>query len=273
MIQKLTSNVKKSYNIYIQEQQEKFQKFPLQKELYKAAIYHLSNYGKLLRPSLMAILNEDLGGQYKDIKNYALSLELVHNYSLVHDDLPSMDNDDYRRGELTVHKKFNEAIAVLLGDYLLNESFITLTRSSDVNIHAVKYMAEKFCDMGMIGGQVIDMNPEYIDSVHKLIEMYEKKTAALFKSAFVVPAIVAGLDDTVLKDLEHLGHYFGIYFQIKDDISDKKEDQKNNKKTVFYFYDNDEVENLLEKYLYEINFILEKYNLTLTKNYIGALYE
>lgn len=245
--------------------------------LYEGLDYYFGTRGKMLRPALMLSVNEDLGGNFGEIENFAIALELIHNYSLIHDDLPSMDNDDYRRGQLTLHKKFDEATAILIGDHLLTKAFEYASSPNEfieasLQIKCINLLAKNANDFGMLGGQILDMNPTSLDSKKDILKMYEYKTSALFKTAFIVPGIIRKSDDVVLKSLEKLGKNFGILFQILDDISDREEDEKIGKITIFKFYKESEVEKYVEKLKSEIYNELDFLKLDSTTEFLKELY-
>ena len=192
--------------------------------IYEAMNYSLLSGGKRLRPVLFL-------GAYelfkKDINNalpIACIMEMIHTYSLIHDDLPSMDNDDYRRGKLSSHKKFGEATAILAGDALLNKAFeIGLEAASDGNINKIKALqiiALSSGTEGMIGGQILDMEGNIMSSLDDLKYMYSLKTGAIIKSSILAGAILGGANEEEIKALENYAENIGIAFQIQDDILD-----------------------------------------------------
>jgi len=199
-----------------------------QKTIYEAMRYSLMAGGKRLRPVLSLAVCDMLGGDMEEILPYACALEMIHTYSLIHDDLPAMDNDDYRRGRLTNHKVYGEAMAILAGDALLNYAFelmLAAAGSSGKNpagsIAAMRIIANSSGVSGMIGGQVIDMEsegktigPDLLDAMHSC------KTGAIIKAAVLAPAALCGADDSLLKHLEEYSGSIGVAFQVKDDILD-----------------------------------------------------
>ncbi|HHZ00595.1 MAG TPA: polyprenyl synthetase family protein, partial [Tissierellia bacterium] len=162
----------------------------------------------------------------KEALPYACAMEMIHTYSLIHDDLPAMDNDDYRRGRLSNHKKFGEATAILAGDGLLNKAFETgleaAIKSGNLNgVKALKIIADSSGTEGMIGGQVIDMDGEnIIRSLEDLKYMYSLKTGAIIKSSIKAGAVLAGAGQEETKALENYAEKIGLAFQIEDDILD-----------------------------------------------------
>lgn len=202
-----------------------------------ASNYALLNGGKRLRPILLIETAKLFGNIDESIYQFAISLELIHNYSLVHDDLPSMDDDDYRRGNLTVHKKYGEDIAILVGDNLLNKSYEILfenfktSKSKENYVKACEYLSLQSGSHGMIGGQILDISND-LTNEEKIIEMYIKKTCGLIKSGCKCGAILAGADNKIIDLSEQFGESLGLAFQIEDDILDYEEDLKINKITM-----------------------------------------
>jgi len=199
-----------------------------QKTVYDAMRYSLLAGGKRLRPVLMLAVCEMLGGKQEDVVPYACAIEMIHTYSLIHDDLPAIDNDDYRRGRLTNHKVYGEAIAILAGDGLLNLAFETMLthaehHGSDLKRHvqAMKVIANASGVSGMIGGQVVDIEAEGRDISSELLEyLHRHKTGALIKAPVIAAAILCGADEACIKSLESYAEKIGLAFQIKDDILD-----------------------------------------------------
>ena len=199
-----------------------------QKTVYDAMRYSLLAGGKRLRPVLMLAVCEMLGGKAEDVVPYACAIEMIHTYSLIHDDLPAMDNDDYRRGRVTNHKVYGEAIAILAGDGLLNLAFETMLMhaenyGSDLKRHvqAMKIIANASGVSGMIGGQVVDIEAEGRDISTELLEyLHRHKTGALIKAPVIAAAVLCGADETSVKCLESYAEKIGLAFQIKDDILD-----------------------------------------------------
>lgn len=195
------------------------------KEISEAMRYSIFAGGKRIRPVIMLSVCEMLGGEKEDVIPYACALEMIHTYSLIHDDLPAMDNSPLRRGKKTNHIVFGEAMAILAGDGLLNYAFeLILSSPCDDTVKALKasaYMAECSGVGGMIGGQVIDILSENRSiSSDTLRVLQEKKTSALIRAAAVCGAIIAGSDSSQIKTLEDYAVNLGLAFQIKDDILD-----------------------------------------------------
>ena len=234
--------------------------------IYEAMNYSLLSGGKRLRPVLLLGAYELFKDNIKEAMPYACAIEMIHTYSLVHDDLPAMDNDDYRRGKLSNHKKYGEANAILAGDALLNKAFETgLQAATDGNLEnalkALQIIAESSGTEGMIGGQVTDMEGK-ITSIEDLKYMYSLKTGAIIKSSVRVGAVLAGASQEETEALEIYSEKIGIAFQIEDDILDVISTQEklgkaigsdavNNKITYLTFKDIDEAKNDVEKFTKE----------------------
>ncbi|MBE5852326.1 MAG: polyprenyl synthetase family protein [Lachnospiraceae bacterium] len=222
-----------------------------QKTVLEAMNYSVRVGGKRLRPMLMQETYQMLGGNGDIVEPFMAAQEMIHTYSLVHDDLPAMDNDMYRRGKKTTHVLYGEAMAILAGDGLLNYAFETackafLLEPGNENIgKALTVLAGKAGIYGMIGGQVADVEAEKrglaLDE-EKLMYIHEHKTAALIQSSFMIGAILAGAGAEDVKKLEKAAYNIGIAFQIQDDILDVTStlevlgkpigsDEKNNKLT------------------------------------------
>lgn len=221
----------------------------MQKEIYEAMNYSILAGGKRLRPLLMLETFRLYSKDEKEIYPFMAAIEMIHTYSLVHDDLPSMDNDDYRRGKLTTHKKYGEAMGVLTGDALLNFAFETVlknisdTDNLNAKIKALSVLAEKAGIYGMIGGQVRDIKNDgkEIDDA-TLDKINELKTSALIEASMLCGGIVANAYDADIQLINEIGKDIGRAFQIQDDILDVisddetlgkpvNSDEKNNKIT------------------------------------------
>ncbi len=199
--------------------------------VHQAMRYSVLGGGKRLRPALVMASAEVAGGSAQDVLHAACALELIHAYSLVHDDLPAMDNDDYRRGKLTNHKVYGEAMAILAGDALLTLAFQLLAQSSCARpeniVKVIREAALGAGTMGLIGGQVVDtfsageeINPETLEYIHR------HKTGALYRVSIRTGAILAGAGEEELAHLTQYADYMGLAFQIKDDILDIEGDEQ-----------------------------------------------
>ncbi len=204
-----------------------------QKTIFEAVNYSVRAGGKRLRPILMREVYEMCGGTDSQvIEPFMAALEMIHTYSLVHDDLPAMDNDDYRRGMLTTHKKFGEDMGILAGDALLNYAYETafkafVSGSTDRVAEALRVLSRKAGMYGMVGGQVVDVeeNGKFVDEA-TLLFVYETKTSALLEAAFMIGGILAGASQEQIQSLELSAKKLGIAFQIQDDILDVVGDEE-----------------------------------------------
>lgn len=177
--------------------------------------------GKRLRPVLCLAAAEACGGSWEDAMPAACAVELMHTYSLVHDDLPCMDDDDLRRGRPTCHKVYGEGMAVLCGDALLTESFAVLAKSKSRVAEMIAELASTGGSRKLIGGQVLDLEGEGKSlSLEELIRIHEAKTAALLTTSIRLGAMSAGADETKIAALTQFGHALGLAFQVIDDILD-----------------------------------------------------
>ncbi len=199
-----------------------------QKSLLEAMNYSFLAGGKRLRPLLMLECYKMFGGDGQIVEPFMAAQEMIHTYSLVHDDLPAMDNDLYRRGKKTTHAVYGEAMAILAGDGLLNFAFETACRAFSMEGaeragRAMQILAEKAGIYGMIGGQAVDVEAEKrklrLDG-EKLLFIHVHKTAALIQSAMMIGAHLAGADEEAVRELEKAGYAIGVAFQIQDDILD-----------------------------------------------------
>ena len=201
----------------------------LQKIICEAMNYSVLGGGKRLRPIMMKATYELFGGKNEVIKPFMAAMEMIHTYSLVHDDLPAMDNDDLRRGRATTHIKYNEGLAILAGDGLLNFAFETAAGAFDYDVDAkvvakaLKVLAVKAGIYGMIGGQTVDIEAESGNQVmneETLMFIHKNKTAALIESSMMIGAILAGASDEDVEAVEKIAYNIGVAFQIQDDILD-----------------------------------------------------
>lgn len=201
------------------------------KVLYDSMSYSLNIGGKRIRPILMMMAYDMYKGNSEDILPMASAIEMIHTYSLIHDDLPSMDNDELRRGKPTNHTVFGEAIAILAGDGLLNEAMnvmidYSLSHGKEA-LMALKIISNAAGGDGMIGGQIVDISSEGRDiSVEELNYMHRKKTGALIKAAILSGAVLANAPKNDIEILDEFGEKLGLAFQIKDDILDVIGDEK-----------------------------------------------
>lgn len=248
----------------------------LQKEIFDAMNYSVLAGGKRLRPMLMLECLRMLGGCDEDAFPFMTAIELVHTYSLVHDDLPAMDNDEYRRGRKTTHIVYGEAMGILAGDALLNYAFevglkgVFNSFNKEYAVFALKILADKAGVFGMIGGQVVDIKNDgkniNIDTLNYINEL---KTGALIEAAMMMGAALAGASDETLDKIEEIASKIGRAFQIKDDILDLTSsqevigkpvlsDEKNNKSTYVNLLGIDGAAETVERLTNEAIDMLEK---------------
>lgn len=201
-----------------------------QKELFDAMRYSLLAGGKRLRPMLTLALCEICGGSAEEALPFAAAVEMVHTYSLIHDDLPCMDNDDYRRGKPTNHKVYGEAMAVLAGDALLTAAFSQLSAAAlpaERAVRAVGALSRCAGELGMVGGQVLDINAETrLCTEQEVYDIQSRKTGALISAACQLGVIAAGGSDGQLRSAVRYAEAIGLAFQIEDDILDVIGDEK-----------------------------------------------
>ena len=227
-----------------------------QKTILEAMNYSILAGGKRLRPMMMEETYHMFGGTSRVIEPFMAAIEMIHTYSLVHDDLPAMDNDEYRRGKKTTHAVYGEAMGILAGDALLNYAFETATLAFEIEPgnpavgRALRKLAVKSGIYGMVGGQVVDVEsekkPDEMITREKLNFIYHLKTGALMEAAMSVGAILAGASEGEAARLEEVAARVGLAFQIQDDILDVTStlevlgkpigsDEKNNKATYVTF--------------------------------------
>ena len=197
------------------------------RQLHKAMRYSLLAGGKRLRPALVLTAGEALGAETDDLMPSACAIEMIHTYSLIHDDLPAMDNDDLRRGRPTCHKAFGEAVAILAGDALLTQAFRVLAsdaprRDASRQVRVIREIATAAGSVdGMIGGQMADIENEGKQVDAAMVEyIHRSKTGALIAAPVVVGGIIAGATDDQIDKLRNYGERIGLAFQIADDILD-----------------------------------------------------
>lgn len=227
-----------------------------QRIIFEAMNYSVRAGGKRLRPILMEETYHMFGGSSVVIEPFMAAIEMIHTYSLVHDDLPAMDNDEYRRGKKTTHAVYGEAMGILAGDALLNLAYETAAKAFDMEVadarvaRAFTVLAKKAGVYGMVGGQVVDVESEKSDDCpitrEKLDFIYRLKTGALIESSMMIGAILAGASSDEVSRVEQIAAKLGLAFQIQDDVLDVTStlevlgkpvgsDEKNNKATYVTF--------------------------------------
>ena len=236
-LQKRTGEIEEIIKGYLPEETG------FQKTVLEAVNYSVLAGGKRLRPMLMQETCRMFGGEGELVKPFMAAIEMIHTYSLVHDDLPAMDNDEYRRGKKTTHAVYGEAMGILAGDALLNLAFETAAEAFAIEARAMQILARKAGIYGMIGGQVVDVESEGQPlSREKLNFIYRLKTSALIEASMMIGAVLAGASDEELAAVERVAGDVGLAFQIQDDILDVTStlevlgkpihsDDKNNKTT------------------------------------------
>lgn len=238
----------KERSIYIEEKIESYlpKEEGYQKTIFEAMNYSLRAGGKRLRPILLMEAYKICQGQGEDFVPYSVAMEMIHTYSLIHDDLPALDNDDLRRGKPTNHIVFGEAMAILAGDALLNTAYETMLNAAfkhsrpEISLRAAYEISRGAGIYGMIGGQVVDVESEdkKIDK-DKLDYIHMNKTAAMIVGSVRAGAILAGIDEDRLESLTKYAENIGLAFQIVDDILDIEGDEKLLGKRVGSDLDND----------------------------------
>lgn len=228
----------KEFQQQMQEKQEKIEKIlerylpknpSFQKTIFDSMEYSLMGGGKRLRPMMVQESYELFGGKNRAlVEPFMAAIEMIHTYSLVHDDLPAMDNDDYRRGRKTTHVVYGEDMGILTGDALLNYAFETVsnafgqTESLEQAARAFRILGRKAGVHGMVGGQVVDVERTGQTLTADVLEfIYRLKTSALLEASLMIGAALAGAEDKDIQIMEEIGGYVGLAFQIQDDILDE----------------------------------------------------
>ncbi|MEC5422296.1 polyprenyl synthetase family protein [Virgibacillus sp. C22-A2] len=194
-------------------------------KLKESMLYSVKAGGKRLRPVLLLAAYEAYGDNTQKALTSAIALEFIHTYSLIHDDLPAMDNDDYRRGKPTNHKEFNEATAILAGDALLTYSFEVISNDPLLNdtqkVNLIKALSYSSGPNGMVGGQMLDMHAENLPiTLTELEEIHTHKTGELLRFAIYAGAYLGKATSEQLSYLKDFAYYLGLIFQVQDDILD-----------------------------------------------------
>ena len=199
----------------------------MQKTVIDAINYSVKAGGKRLRPLVLFETLRLFGGNEEDAYPFMAAIEMIHTYSLVHDDLPAMDNDRYRRGKLTTHAKFGESMGILAGDALLNYAYEIMSDAVVKSEHperaarAMQIIAKKAGIYGMVGGQTVDVESEGKDiSIDTILLIHKLKTAALIEGAMMAGAVLAGASNEQIEIIEKTANNVGMAFQIQDDILD-----------------------------------------------------
>ncbi len=208
---------------YLDEQCFQYESQP-QKVLFDAMRYSLLAGGKRLRPIFVFDFCRMCGGDWQQAVPFAAAVEMIHTYSLIHDDLPCMDNDDFRRGRPTNHKVYGEATAVLAGDGLLTAAFSYLANapySAETRIRAVEVLSNCAGELGMVGGQVLDMTSEQRQCTEQeVLDIQSRKTGALIRAACMLGVLAGGGTEVQLQSAANFASHLGLAFQIRDDMLD-----------------------------------------------------
>lgn len=250
-----------------------------QKKIMEAMEYNLMAGGKRLRPMLMKEVYTMFGGKSDVIEPFMAALEMIHTYSLIHDDLPAMDNDDYRRGRKTTHIVYGEAMGILAGDALLNYAFETAAKAFDMESEssfiigkAMQILGRKAGVYGMIGGQVVDIASAGSETEEKVIDfIYRLKTCALIEAAMMIGAVLAGASKEEINKVEAVAGKIGMAFQIQDDVLDVTStdavlgkpvhsDEKNEKTTYVTLFGCERAKDEVERLSIDAIRILESLN-------------
>lgn len=230
-------------------------------EFEKACKYTMQLPGKRIRARIVVIIAKVYGIELEKCIDAACALEYIHTYSLIHDDLPSMDDDDIRRGKPSLHKVFGEGIAILVGDFLQTKAFEILSSidclNAETKLTLIQILSKKSGATGMVGGQALDLQntgkPADLDAI---LALHKKKTAALFSAAFMFGAVIAGKPLEIIYSLETVGFLLGTAFQINDDLLDISEsltekpkfsDLKNKKPSILTVLSEESAKSKIEK--------------------------
>ncbi len=198
--------------------------------LRNSQIYSLSSGGKRFRPFLTSLVFQLFSQDILKIKNFCLAVEMIHTYSLIHDDLPCMDNDDFRRGKPANHKVYSEDISLLAGDGLLTDAFFVIANDTLLDpiskVELVKLLSKKAGSDGMVGGQALDMRADSNLTFDELKTIHKMKTANLIQVAAVGAGIIAGCTESELHNISDFSFNLGMAFQIKDDLLDFSDNEQ-----------------------------------------------
>ncbi len=247
-------------------------KYEYPHRLSEAMKYGVMNGGKRIRPIIMYMICDLFGESYTKIEDIAVALEFIHCYSLIHDDLPAMDDDMYRRGKLTTHIKYDEATAILVGDVLLTEAFNIVANSNKITdkdkVKVIQKMSKYAGFYGMVGGQYVDMESENKKvGVETLEYIHNHKTGKLLLASVELPLIVLNVEGVKKEKLLEFAQIIGIAFQIKDDILDvegsfeetgkESTDEKNEKTTYPSLFGIEKTKEMLNDYVEKAKRIIE----------------
>lgn len=227
---KLTEYINEKQQLIEQEINKQLQKLSIPKQLKESMLYSFAAGGKRIRPILLVASYQSFHQNIEKVLTTAVALEMIHTYSLIHDDLPAMDDDDLRRGKPTNHKVFDEATAILAGDALLTYSFEIISEDpllTDIEkVYLVKALAQASGPKGMVAGQILDMEAENSPvTLEKLEEIHALKTGELLTFGILAGARLANATEEQQRYLNEFSYYLGLIFQVQDDILDVTGDQ------------------------------------------------
>ncbi len=228
-------------------------------DFFNSLKYSFFSGGKRIRPRLLLAMGEELGCRAKVLYSVAFAVELVHTYSLIHDDLPAMDNDMYRRGRLTHHAKYGEASAVLAGNGLLTFAFQILAENyrGEVLKDLILMLSKSLGALGMIGGQVLDcLTHERDEKIFNKIHLL--KTGMLFGFSTASPGVILGLEKSKIDNLKRLGHIIGLLFQLQDDFFDEDKKSKRREENILSILLKTELLNLIQNKKESIQYLLRE---------------
>lgn len=250
----------KDFELYCKEELSKF-RGSSSKDFFNSLNYSFFSGGKRIRPRFVLALGKELGLKSKVLYPAAFAIELVHTYSLIHDDLPAMDDDQYRRGKLTHHAKYGEASAVLAGDGLLTFAFQILAENykGEVLRALILMLSRSSGGLGMIGGQVLDCmtterDKKIFDKIHLL------KTGMLFGFSVAAPAVIVGLANSGL--FEKLGHEIGLLFQLQDDLLDEDKKDERVEENILSVLSKDDLLRIIEEKKNEVQKMLLEFKIS-----------
>lgn len=261
----------RSKELYL-EKLERFlkRKLPLFSDLKDSIPYSVFPAGKAFRPLLCLNIAHDLKIENeKEVHAIAHFCELHHAYSLIHDDLPAMDNDDYRRGRLSTHKKFNEANAILSGDALINLSYEALSETN--NIEIIKFCTWAVGPKGLILGQELDLNSK-VESLKDVILIHKLKTSRLIQAAMVSTILLAPKKKRLFLDIFQAAEDLGIIFQLLDDLSELSEDISDHELEInpYLRFESEEILETVQTRTLRMRKIFDKHQLENTKNFVDT---
>ena len=244
MILNLTDYIESNQTFVNEAMIKEIKLSPIPERLKNSMLYSINAGGKRIRPILMIASAEAFGGQKEDVLPAAIALEMIHTYSLIHDDLPAMDDDPLRRGLPTNHIQFDEATAILAGDGLLTMAFQVISEtdlfSAKQKVELIKRLSIASGSAGMVAGQILDLEAEEKQvNLNELEEIHRLKTGELLIYAVEMGAYLAGASDSELEAIRRYGHQIGLIFQIQDDILDVEGDQTKIGKQVGSDQDNE----------------------------------